>query len=157
LSGAVIPSARPTLQLVLASFHDYDSRVVSYVWRFAKSPWAGALLVFSSFQWIWNDLWVSLAGVALLLAVGIVLPRFMKPRDPEKDAESIRLLGEWLWVTPLGLGCIWASYALRFRPERVGWALVAAGIFLLFALTEFVERRERVRADRAQTDARTPG
>jgi hypothetical protein len=121
--------------------------------RVAESRWTAVLLVFAVFQWLWTSYLVSVLAAASMLVLLIVLRHVRwRPRDPERAAkwQWLRDVDEGVWVAPLFWGCIWTYYAVAYRPQRRGWALLAGAIFLLYSFKEFVDWRDRVRASRAR-------
>jgi hypothetical protein len=115
--------------------------------RLAASRWTGALLVFSTFQWLWTNFVVSFSAttVFILLTVAIPHTRWGR-RDAQPDAKDEqgleRLLGMLFWVF------VWAFHGIEHRPEQAVWALVSAAIVLLYSLQAFLDWRARVSDDR---------
>jgi hypothetical protein len=129
------------------AFVPSTTRLAFTLRRLAASLWTAALLVFSTFQWVWTNYFVSLAGVAALILLSVVIPR---TRWGQRGAESGGDRGqglEWL-LGMLFWASVWAFHGIEHRPEQAAWALVSAAIFLLYAVVAFLDWRARVSDDR---------
>jgi hypothetical protein len=123
------------------------SRLAVNARRLAASRWTGALLLFATFQWIWESFVVSLCAAALLPLLFVALARTRWARNKaetdasyEQGAEALLGVLFWTWV--------WVFHGIEHRPAQSAWAFISAAIFLLYAFVAFLDWRVNVADDR---------
>jgi hypothetical protein len=104
-----------------------------------RSRWTSALIAFTTFQWMVNEWWVSLAAAGAMLLLLGALHRFVRAesaRSPEGGPE-------WPWIPTASGCCISVIVSVNSGWDRFGWGLATTLIMLGYLAEEISDWRQQ--------------